>query len=66
MPHIPDPETLTDNELAVFIARLEVSGEDCRSQLQELKSLLSVQEGVEITDVRVTAETERKRFLGLF
>ena len=60
-PTVPDPETMTDNELAVYLARLEDAGDDCRDQLLELKSLLSVQDGVVITDVRVTAEKEAKQ-----
>ena len=59
-PEVPG-EDYSDQDLAIYLTRLQLVGVDCRTTLQELKNVLQVQ-GATITDVLVRKKEESKGF----
>lgn len=62
-PEVPLKSTPIDD--ALFMLRTEYALDYCEAQISELKNVLEVQ-GAQISDVRVTAQKERKKVLGIF
>ena len=64
-PLVPDKEGMSDATIAVYITRLQSAGDDCRRQLQEIKTVLITQ-GAIVSDVLVIEDKPKKKILGLF